>query len=130
MDIYPIFQQGLIHQGARTLLVPGNVPMGCIPVLLQIFDDSHDYSSYDNTTGCDKRFNMLARYHNSLLLQAVKELRVEYPHARIIYADLYKPLFNFVKRPKRYGKQLHKLINKKIIIREYSYVRNVYPAYS
>ncbi|KAJ4752362.1 GDSL esterase/lipase [Rhynchospora pubera] len=93
--------KGLIYEGARTLLVPGNVPMGCLPTLLS--SESDEQSFYDNRTGCIRRFNMLSRYHNSLLLRAIKQLRVKYPHAKIIYADYYKPLINFVKFPQRYG---------------------------
>ncbi|KAJ3701188.1 hypothetical protein LUZ61_004893 [Rhynchospora tenuis] len=93
--------KGLIHEGARTLLVPGNVPMGCLPVLLTLEIDEHP--SYDHSTGCNRKINMLSRYHNSLLLKAIKELRLKYPHAKIIYADYYKPLLNFVRFPKRYG---------------------------
>ncbi|KAJ3702601.1 hypothetical protein LUZ61_006306 [Rhynchospora tenuis] len=94
----------LIHQGGRTLLVPGIVPMGCLTQLLTAFERD-EYSSYDHETGCIRRFNMLSNYHNSLLLKAVKELRVKYPHTRIIYADYYKPLFRLIKFPKRYGFQ-------------------------
>ncbi|KAJ3701430.1 hypothetical protein LUZ61_005135 [Rhynchospora tenuis] len=92
----------LLDQGARTVVIPGNIPMGCLPVILTIYK-SDDNSSYDHTTGCIERFNILSRYHNSLLLKAVKELRVKYPHANIVYADIYRPVLNFVRSPQLYG---------------------------
>ncbi|KAJ4765763.1 GDSL esterase/lipase [Rhynchospora pubera] len=92
----------LIDQGARTVVVPGNIPMGCLPSLLTILKND-DYSTYDNTTGCLRKYNELSRYHNSLLLEAIKELRIKYPLAKIIYADFYKPVINFIRFPQRYG---------------------------
>ncbi|KAJ3700838.1 hypothetical protein LUZ61_004543 [Rhynchospora tenuis] len=95
----------LLDQGARTVVVSGNTPMGCLPSILTVFKlrDDNSNSSYDLNTGCIERYNILSRYHNSLLLKAVKELRVKYPDAKIIYADIYKPVLNFVRFPQRYG---------------------------
>ncbi|XP_078174257.1 GDSL esterase/lipase At1g28600-like isoform X2 [Carex rostrata] len=93
----------LLDQGARTVVVPGNIPMGCIPLLLTIFKSQEQNSSYDHNTGCIKRFNVLSRYHNSLLIEAIQEFRVKYPHAKIIYANYYKPYLNLVRFPERYG---------------------------
>ncbi|XP_078174258.1 GDSL esterase/lipase At1g28600-like isoform X3 [Carex rostrata] len=93
----------LLDQGARTVVVPGNIPMGCMPMLLITFKSHKHISSYDHKTGCIKRFNILSRYHNSLLFEEIKEFRVKYPHATIIYADYYKPVLNFVRYPERYG---------------------------
>ncbi|KAJ4818181.1 GDSL esterase/lipase [Rhynchospora pubera] len=93
----------LLDQGARTVVVPGIIPMGCLPAILTDFKFHGDNSSFDLKTGCVETYNKLSRYHNSLLLKAVKELRVKYPHAKIIFADIYKPVMNFVRFPQRYG---------------------------
>ncbi|KAJ4818542.1 GDSL esterase/lipase [Rhynchospora pubera] len=92
----------LIDQGARTVVVSGNIPMGCLPSLLTILKSS-DSSIYDPKTGCIEKYNILSRNHNSLLLEAVKKLRIKYPHAKIIYADFYKPIINFIRFPQRFG---------------------------
>ncbi|KAJ3701138.1 hypothetical protein LUZ61_004843 [Rhynchospora tenuis] len=92
----------LLHQGAQTVVVPGNMPIGCLPIILDVFDLNDKYS-HDQKTGCIERYNTLSRYHNSLLLKAVEKLRVNYPHAKIIYADFYEPVLNFVRFPQRYG---------------------------
>ncbi|KAJ4763857.1 GDSL esterase/lipase [Rhynchospora pubera] len=94
----------LLDQGAQTVVVPGNMPIGCLPAKLDVFDlYAYDKSSYDPKSGCIERYNTLSRHHNYLLLKAVKELRVNYPQAKIIYADFYEPVLNFVRFPQRYG---------------------------
>ncbi|KAJ1685250.1 hypothetical protein LUZ63_016640 [Rhynchospora breviuscula] len=90
----------LIDQGAKTVVVPGNIPMGCLPVYLLINGKSKDY---DSSTGCIEKYNVLSRYHNSLLLEAIKKLRIKYRDAKIIYADIYKPIIDFIRFPQRYG---------------------------
>jgi hypothetical protein len=54
-------------------------------------------------TGCLKKHNALAHYHNSALFEAVYRLRCKYPAAKIIYADYYAPVIAFLKKPKRFG---------------------------
>ncbi|KAJ4752363.1 GDSL esterase/lipase [Rhynchospora pubera] len=92
----------VLDQGAGTVVVPGNIPMGCLPTILTMLK-SNKYCSYDQKTGCLKRYNIVSTYHNTLLLEAINEFRYKYPKAKIIYADYYKPLSNFVMYPKRYG---------------------------
>ncbi|KAJ4809464.1 GDSL esterase/lipase [Rhynchospora pubera] len=95
----------LIDQGARTVVVPGQIPLGCLPMRLAIFDlwKRNDSSTYDPKTGCIEKYNSLSRSHNSLLLEAIKKLRLKYPHAKIIYADFYKPVINFIRFPHHFG---------------------------
>ncbi|KAJ4818504.1 GDSL esterase/lipase [Rhynchospora pubera] len=95
----------LLDEGARTVVVSRNMPMGCLPSILTAlkFRDDKSNSSYDRNTGCIKRYNILSTYHNSLLFKAVKELRVKYREAKIIYADFYGPVMNFVRFPQRFG---------------------------
>ncbi|KAF9591777.1 hypothetical protein IFM89_007107 [Coptis chinensis] len=54
----------LIHMGAVNLIVPGSLPMGCLP-------------SY------------LTMLHNDHLEQALTELRFEHPRVHIVYASYY-----------------------------------------
>ena len=77
--------QRLIRHGARRLVLPGNVPMGCLPAILTLFasPDAADYDGY----GCLRKFNALARYHNELLRSSIQALRAKHPHAaEIAYA--------------------------------------------
>ncbi|KAJ4763862.1 GDSL esterase/lipase [Rhynchospora pubera] len=93
----------LIDQGAKTVVVAGNIPIGCLPIYLIINGKSKGHSSYDPSTGCIEKYNRLSRHHNSLLLEAIKKLRIKYRDAKIIYADIYKPIIDFIRFPQRYG---------------------------
>ncbi|XP_049934574.1 GDSL esterase/lipase At1g28600-like isoform X2 [Nymphaea colorata] len=92
----------LIKHGAMQLMVPGNLPIGCISLYLTIFS-SRNLSDYDPKIGCLKHYNEFAVYHNSYLLGTLKRLREQHPHARIIYADYYTAAMSFFKNPKKYG---------------------------
>ncbi|XP_066380559.1 sinapine esterase-like, partial [Miscanthus floridulus] len=75
----------LIQHGARRIVVPGNVPMGCLPIILTLYA-SPDPSDYDRY-GCLHEFNGLARYHNEQLRMQVQALRIRHPHTAIAFAD-------------------------------------------
>ncbi|XP_072965411.1 GDSL esterase/lipase At5g45910-like [Typha angustifolia] len=92
----------LIQEGAVHLVVPGNIPTGCIPILLTVYQSSNE-EDYDPRTGCLKDLNALGSYHNSMLREAVQKLRCKYPHATIINADYYTPYIKFATKPERFG---------------------------
>ncbi|KAH0463987.1 hypothetical protein IEQ34_006773 [Dendrobium chrysotoxum] len=83
----------LIELGAKTLLVPGNFPIGCIPVFLTLFEHSEDH---DLSTGCIKWLNDFAQYQNKHLQLELDRLRALHPLATIIYADYYNPIMNII----------------------------------
>ena len=93
--------QRLIRHSARRLVLPGNIPMGCLPAILTLFasPDAADYDGY----GCLRKFNALARYHNELLQSSVQALRNKHPHAAIAYADYYDPVLAFLTTPGLFG---------------------------
>lgn len=95
--------QAVIQEGAKYVVVPGQLPTGCIPIILTLYA-SPNKTDYDARTGCLKRFNALAHYHNSALFEAVSRLRYKYPAAKIIYADYYEPVIAFLEKPARFGK--------------------------
>ncbi|TVU22874.1 hypothetical protein EJB05_32595, partial [Eragrostis curvula] len=84
----------LIQHGAKSIVVPGNLPNGCIPILLTLYA-SPDSSDYDHN-GCLKNLNGLARYHNDLLRRQVLQLQIKYPYTRIAFADHYRPVLSFL----------------------------------
>ncbi|KAL7606466.1 hypothetical protein Lser_V15G16356 [Lactuca serriola] len=92
----------LIDLGAKTLLVPGNLPIGCSPVYLTMYYGS-DKEEYDNSTGCLIRLNKLALYHNELLQIALNQIRKRHPDVIIIYADYYNAAMQIFRSPKKYG---------------------------
>ncbi|BAD73016.1 putative esterase [Oryza sativa Japonica Group] len=93
--------QAVIKEGARYVVVPGELPNGCVPIILTLYA-SKSRGDYD-ARGCLKKQNALARYHNSALFEAVSRLRHRYPWVKIVYADYYKPVIDFIKKPARFG---------------------------
>ncbi|KAB8080508.1 hypothetical protein EE612_001058, partial [Oryza sativa] len=91
----------VIKEGARYVVVPGELPNGCVPIILTLYA-SKSRGDYD-ARGCLKKQNALARYHNSALFEAVSRLRHRYPWVKIVYADYYKPVIDFLKKPARFG---------------------------
>ncbi|KAM3214644.1 hypothetical protein ACQJBY_066896 [Aegilops geniculata] len=93
--------QEVINIGAKTVLVPGNFPIGCVPAYLSgnKSNKSADYDQYH----CLKRFNNFSQMHNQLLKQEVGKLKSLNADVKIIYADYYGAFMEFVKNPSRYG---------------------------
>ncbi|GJN38117.1 hypothetical protein PR202_gb27129 [Eleusine coracana subsp. coracana] len=91
----------LTWHGAKRIVVPGNLPNGCIPIMLTLYASPHrsDYDHY----GCLKNLNSLARYHNDLLRRQIRALQRKYPYTRIAYADYYRPVLSFLQTPGLYG---------------------------
>jgi len=92
----------LLDEGARHVVVPGNLPAGCIPITLTMYP-SEDRSEYDPRTGCLKRYNSVALYHNAMLRIALDRLQRRRPEARVVYADYYTPYIQFARTPHLYG---------------------------
>ncbi|KAK4431798.1 GDSL esterase/lipase [Sesamum alatum] len=72
--------QELIKLGATTILVPGDVPLGCLPIYLQKLKSSTTDTDYDPKTGCLNWPNELSRYHNELLQKELGRVRELHPH--------------------------------------------------
>ncbi|AQK96557.1 hypothetical protein Zm00014a_042601 [Zea mays] len=78
----------LINLGAKKLVVPGNFPIGCVPLYLAIFQSQKE-GYYEEQTGCIKWLNEFAEYHNRMLQEELEKLRNLHPDVTIIYADYY-----------------------------------------
>lgn len=79
--------QRVIHLGATQVIVPGNFPIGCFPMSLEMFK-SNNKSAYDEHQ-CLKEFNDFAAFHNKYLQQAIITLQEENPATTIVYGDYY-----------------------------------------
>uniref|UniRef100_M8CL76 GDSL esterase/lipase n=1 Tax=Aegilops tauschii TaxID=37682 RepID=M8CL76_AEGTA len=93
--------QKVINLGAKTILVPGNFPIGCVPAYLSIHksNTSADYDQF----GCLAWFNAFSRRHNQLLKQEIGRLKSRNPSVKIIYADYYGAFMEFIRNPNRNG---------------------------
>ncbi|CAI9113339.1 OLC1v1013921C1 [Oldenlandia corymbosa var. corymbosa] len=77
-----------IHLGAAYIVVPGNLPEGCLPIMLTQFP-SADVRDYDEQ-GCLRKYNEFVLFFNSHLQKAVESLKIEFPDAVILYFDYYQ----------------------------------------
>ncbi|OVA16264.1 Lipase [Macleaya cordata] len=91
----------VIQAGAIRIVVPGNFPIGCIPIYLTSFPSS-DPRSYDDMQ-CLGGLNEFAMFHNDYLQGALEQLRQEYPHAVIIYGDYYTAFQSVIRRAPSLG---------------------------
>jgi hypothetical protein len=64
-----------MKHGAKSIVVPGMIPSGCSPPALTSFYGRAGPADYDARTGCLRGINELASHHNSLLQDALHELR-------------------------------------------------------
>uniref|UniRef100_A0ACD5VQ05 Uncharacterized protein n=1 Tax=Avena sativa TaxID=4498 RepID=A0ACD5VQ05_AVESA len=92
----------LIALGAKTLLVPGNLPIGCIPGYLMTFN-SDKVEDYEPETGCIHWMNEFSQYHNKLLVDELEKLRKLHPGVAIIYADYYGAAMEVFLSPEQFG---------------------------
>ncbi|KAJ7964792.1 GDSL esterase/lipase [Quillaja saponaria] len=91
----------LIELGAVTLVVPGNLPIGCSTAYLTDYMSANE-EDYDEA-GCLKWLNKFAEYHNEQLQIALNQLRHLHPHTNIIYADYYNAALRFYRASHQYG---------------------------
>ncbi|KAF0920054.1 hypothetical protein E2562_032746 [Oryza meyeriana var. granulata] len=92
----------LIGLGAKTLVVPGNLPIGCVPNYLMIFN-SDNKEDYEPETGCLRWMNEFSQYHNRLLINELENLRKFHPDVAIIYADYYGAAMEIFLSPEQFG---------------------------
>jgi phospholipase/lecithinase/hemolysin len=99
--------QRLVEEGARYVVVSGTLPAGCLPMALAKYGAAGNATAaeheYDHRTGCLRRLNGLAQYHNWMLREAVAHMRAKYPAAKLVYADFYRPVARLVRRPTKFG---------------------------
>ena len=88
------------------MVVPGNFPIGCLPVYLTAFKTNNRTATYDEFN-CLKDLNDFAEYFNERLQHAIKELRNENPDTVILYADYYNAFQWLFRNVLFLGKSLH-----------------------
>ncbi|KAK3016074.1 hypothetical protein RJ639_005669 [Escallonia herrerae] len=91
----------VIQLGGTRIVVPGNFPIGCLPIYLTAFQ-SNDSALYDENL-CLSHLNSLARYHNHHLKQAIKNVKQEFPNVSIVYGDYYKAFQSLYKNAPQLG---------------------------
>lgn len=94
----------VIGYGARAVVVPGQSPMGCLPMLLSRLR-TNDTASYDEFQ-CLMGLNSISKSHNHLLKQAIEALKKEYPNVSFIYSDYYDAFTWLLRNAHQLGKSL------------------------
>lgn len=94
--------QELVELGAKTLLVPGNLPIGCVPAYLTTYK-SDKMEDYEPETGCIHWMNEFSQYHNKLLVDELENLRKLHAGVVIIYADYYGAAMEIFSSPEQFG---------------------------
>ena len=87
--------------GARTLVIPGNFPVGCSSSYLTTRASNNE--EIDSTTGCIIPLNEFAEYHNGMLQTKLNMIREHHPNVNIIYADYFNAAMQFYRSPNEFG---------------------------
>ncbi|XP_014504189.1 GDSL esterase/lipase EXL3-like [Vigna radiata var. radiata] len=88
------FVKDLYNLGARRIAVLSAPPIGCVP--------SQRTLAGGLERGCSEKYNNAAKLFNSKLSKELDSLR-SYPNGRIVYIDVYNPLFDIIQNYKKYG---------------------------
>jgi hypothetical protein len=87
--------------GAKTIVVPGNFPIGCSPGYLAKFR-ANDTAQYDSR-GCLRWANNLAALHNSALKAELARLSLQHPGVAVLYADYYAAAMTLIADRRKHG---------------------------
>ncbi|KAF7805994.1 GDSL esterase/lipase [Senna tora] len=90
--------QALLEKGAKYLVVQGFPLTGCLSLAMYLAPENDR-----DDMGCVKSENNLSYTHNLVLQAKLQQLREQYPHAVIIYADYWNAYRTVMKNPARYG---------------------------
>ncbi|KAA8542188.1 hypothetical protein F0562_023340 [Nyssa sinensis] len=90
--------QALLTKGAKYVVVQGLPTIGCI-TLTMIFDPQEDRDDI----GCLAGLNKQTYSHNAILQSKLQDLRTQFPHAVIVYADYWNTYRAIMKNPGKYG---------------------------
>ncbi|KAL9672800.1 hypothetical protein QQ045_029052 [Rhodiola kirilowii] len=98
------FLRGILSKGAKYIVVQGLPPSGCVPLTLVLAPDTDR-----DKLGCVGSANNRTLKHNFSIKVMLHDLRIQYPHSVILYADYWNAYHAVMKNPKSYGfKELFK----------------------
>lgn len=100
-------KQNLYRLGGRKLGVTSLPPLGCLPAARTLFG-FHE-------SGCVSRINTDAQGFNKKINSAAASLQKQLPGLRIVVFDIFKPLYDVVAAPSKYGSEEKILIISSLI---------------
>ncbi|RDX81415.1 GDSL esterase/lipase APG, partial [Mucuna pruriens] len=89
------FVKDLYRLGARKVGVTSLPPLGCLPAARTLF------GFHEN--GCVSRINNDAQGFNKKIKSAAANLQKQLPGLKIVVFDIYKPLYDLVQSPSKFG---------------------------
>ncbi|TKY48228.1 GDSL esterase/lipase APG [Spatholobus suberectus] len=89
------FVKDLYRLGARKVGVTSLPPLGCLPAARTLFGF--------HKNGCVSRINNDAQGFNKKIKSAAANLQKQLPGLKIVIFDIYKPLFDLVLSPSKFG---------------------------
>ncbi|URD78937.1 lipid catabolic process [Musa troglodytarum] len=95
----------LIALGAKNFIVPGNLPIGCVPAWLSKYKRSGP--GYYDANGCIIWLNDFSQYYASKLQDELNKLKRDHREANIYYADYYGAGMRLFSNPKQFGELLN-----------------------
>ncbi|KAG9446098.1 hypothetical protein H6P81_012226 [Aristolochia fimbriata] len=91
------FLQELSGFGARTIVVVGVPPFGCLP-LVRTLNPTNGFRQ----SGCVEPFNSVAKEYNDKLQQLVASMQTKF-EGRIVHADIYRSFADIIYTPHQFG---------------------------
>ncbi|KAM6578361.1 hypothetical protein CsatB_030198 [Cannabis sativa] len=85
----------LYDNGCRRIAVSGLPPIGCLPIQrsTQLWRDR----------SCVEDQNMGAKTYNHKLERVLAKTQAKLPGTKVVYVDIYQPLFDMINHPDKYG---------------------------
>ncbi|XP_030447041.1 GDSL esterase/lipase EXL3-like [Syzygium oleosum] len=89
------FLQELYYLGARRIAVFSAPPIGCVP--------SQRTLAGGLGRACAEEYNAAAQLFNSKLSSKLDSLNSKLPRSKMVYVDIYNPLLDLIRFPRKYG---------------------------
>lgn len=86
----------LYSMGGRNIVVLGLPPLGCVPAQITLHGKAGE-------KGCVQYMNDVALAQNVKTVKLVDDLNKITPGARLVYIDIYNPIFDAFQDPPKYG---------------------------
>uniref|UniRef100_A0A0D9VU37 Esterase n=2 Tax=Leersia perrieri TaxID=77586 RepID=A0A0D9VU37_9ORYZ len=91
----------LMTLGAKTIIIPGIFPAGCLPRYLEMYQSMLSPEDYD-AFGCIKWMNDFSEYRNYALKCMLHQIPRN-PTVTILYADYYTTVLELIRHPVMHG---------------------------
>ncbi|KAG6425886.1 hypothetical protein SASPL_110094 [Salvia splendens] len=95
INIFSNFVTSLYGLGARKIGATSLAPTGCLPLARTIFGQ--------HEKGCVSSFNTDAQQFNKKINAAASQLKKQLPGLKLVIFDIYKPIYDLVANPRKYG---------------------------